>query len=311
MRKTSAGQKSVEQHYHKVFSHVTDSVGNVAVLQSYNRVSHETEALRNHVRSLLSAQNPVLDWWALASALHRLASTISMMVVLLIGALLVSRGELRIGDIVAFTGFATLLISRLDQISNFVNQIFDARVKLEDFYKLEDAAARTQEPAGLRELDHVTGHVRFEDVTFEFPNSGQGVADISFEVKAGQTVAIVGPTGAGKTTLINLLQRVHSPQHGRILIDGVDIGGVTKKSLRQSIATVFQDAGLFNRSIEENIRIGRAERGQQRGSRRRGSRRRARLHPGQERRLRHAGRRARQPAFGRRAPAHRASPALS
>ena len=258
MRKTSAGQKSVEQHYHKVFEHVTDSVGNVAVLQSYNRVSHETEALRDHVRSLLSAQNPVLDWWALASAMHRLASTISMMVVLLIGALLVSRGELRIGDIVAFTGFATLLISRLDQISNFVNQIFEARVKLEDFYRLEDDSAQAREPAGLRELEHVTGHVRFEDVTFEFPNSGQGVADISFEAKAGQTVAIVGPTGAGKTTLINLLQRVHAPQHGRILIDGVDIGGVTKKSLRQSIATVFQDSGLFNRSIEENIRIGRA-----------------------------------------------------
>jgi glucan exporter ATP-binding protein len=258
MRKTSAGQKSVERHYHKVFEHVTDSVGNVAVLQSYNRISLETEALRDHVRALLSAQNPVLDWWALASAMHRLASTISMMVVLLIGALLVSRGELRIGDIVAFTGFATLLISRLDQISNFVNQIFEARVKLEDFYKLEDDSVHAREPAGLQELDGVTGHVSFEDVSFEFPNSGQGVADISFEVEAGQTVAIVGPTGAGKTTLINLLQRVHSPQHGRILIDGVDIAGVTRKSLRQSIATVFQDSGLFNRSIEENIRIGRA-----------------------------------------------------
>lgn len=257
MHKTKDGQARVEGHYHEVFSHVTDSVNNVAVLQSYNRIGEETRKLQAHVRALIQAQYPVLDWWALASALHRLASTISMMVVLMIGAWLVSRGEMRIGNIVAFTGFASLLISRLDQISSFANQIFEARAKLETFYELEDSVAEREEAPGLRELENVTGHIRFEDVGFEFPNSGQGVENISFEVNAGQTIAIVGPTGAGKTTLINLLQCVHAPQKGRILIDGIDTRTVTRKSLRQSIATVFQDAGLFNRSIEENIRIGR------------------------------------------------------
>ncbi|MCF6109804.1 glucan ABC transporter ATP-binding protein/ permease [Mesorhizobium muleiense] len=259
MRRTREGQASVERHFHQVFAHVSDSVSNVAVLQSYNRIGHETDALKRYVKNLLDAQYPVLDWWALANALHRLSSTISMMVVLLIGSYLVMHGQLRIGDVIAFTGFATLLIARLDQMSAFANQISEARAKLEEFYRLEDSAADAAEPDGLRDLVNVTGHVRFENVNFEFANSGQGVNDVSFEVRAGQTVAIVGPTGAGKTTLINLLQRVFSPSSGRILIDGIDTRTVTRKSLRHSIATVFQDAGLLNRSIEDNIRVGRAE----------------------------------------------------
>jgi ATP-binding cassette subfamily B protein len=258
MRKTKEGQARVEQHYHRMFAHVTDSVSNVSVLQSYNRVGHETLALKQYASDLLDAQFPVLDWWALASAMHKLASTISMMVVLIIGAYLVSEGQIRIGDIIAFTGFAALMISRLDQVSQFVNQIFEARAKLEDFYRLEDASAERTEPENARDLRNVTGHIRFEGVSFAFRNSGQGVEDVSFEVAAGQTVAIVGPTGAGKTTLINLLQRVYDPTSGRILVDGVDTRTCTRKSLRHSIATVFQDAGLFNRTIEDNIRIGRS-----------------------------------------------------
>lgn len=259
MRKTKDGQASVEAHYHRVFAHVSDSVSNVSVLQSYNRIAEEKRALETYTRELLAAQFPVLDWWALAAALHRLASTISMMVVLLIGALLVVRGELRIGDIVAFTGFSTLMIGRLDQISAFANQIFEARAKLVDFYALEDAVSERSEPAGARDLGRVTGHVHFDNVGFSFPNHGRGVEDVSFEVHAGQTVAIVGPTGAGKTTLVNLLQRVYDPQQGRILIDGIDTRIVTRRSLRHSIATVFQDSGLFNRTIGDNIRIGRAD----------------------------------------------------
>jgi len=259
MRRTKSGQTAVERHYHTVFAHVSDSVSNVAVLQSYNRIGHETATLKRYVKDLLDAQNPVLDWWAIANALNRLSSTISMMIVLSIGAYLVTQGQLRVGDVVAFTGFAGMLIARLDQMSAFPTQISEARAKLEDFYRLEDSAADVAEPDGLKELSNVTGHVRFENVSFEFANSGHGIEDVSFEVQAGQTVAIVGPTGAGKTTLINLLQRVFTPSSGRILIDGIDTRTVTRKSLRHSIATVFQDAGLLNRSIEDNIRVGRAD----------------------------------------------------
>ncbi|HVK92672.1 MAG TPA: glucan ABC transporter ATP-binding protein/ permease [Mycoplana sp.] len=257
MNKTREGQASVENHYHTVFSHVSDAISNVSVVHSYNRIEAETKQLKQFAQQLINAQYPVLDWWALASALNRIASTISMMTILVIGTILVQRGELRVGDVIAFIGFAGLLIGRLDQMKAFATQIFEARAKLEDFFTLEDAVKDREEPAGAGELTDVRGKVEFRNISFDFANATQGVRDISFTAEAGQTVAIVGPTGAGKTTLVNLLQRVYDPQRGQILIDGVDISTVTRKSLRRSIATVFQDAGLLNRSISDNIRLGR------------------------------------------------------
>ncbi len=259
MTRTKEGQASVEDHYHTVFSHVSDSISNVSVVHSYNRIEAETRELKNFTQKLISAQLPVLDWWALASALNRMASTISMMAILVIGTYLVQKGELGVGDVIAFIGFANLLIGRLDQMKAFVTQIFEARAKLEDFFVLEDSVREREEPADAGELDHVRGEVEFRDVSFNFANSNEGLRDVNFIAKAGQTIAIVGPTGAGKTTLVNLLQRVHEPAGGKILVDGVDISTVTRKSLRRSIATVFQDAGLLNRSICDNIRLGRED----------------------------------------------------
>lgn len=257
MNRTRDGQAAVEEHYHQVFSHVSDTISNVPVLHSYNRIERETEALKEYTSRLLSAQFPVLDWWALASALNRIASTISMMAILILGSIFVKSGDLRVGEVIAFIGFANLLISRLDQIKGFANQIFEARAKLEEFYKLEDSVREREEAVEAGDLQKVAGKVEFRNVSFDFANTTQGIRDVSFTVEAGQTVAIVGPTGAGKTTLVNLLQRVYDPQQGEILIDGVNIATVTRKSLRTAIATVFQDSGLLNRSIGENIRIGR------------------------------------------------------
>ncbi|MBR0554083.1 glucan ABC transporter ATP-binding protein/ permease [Ciceribacter sp. L1K23] len=259
MVKTKEGQASVEGHYHTVFSHVSDSISNVSVLHSYNRVEAETRALKKYTDDLLAAQYPVLDWWAIASALNRVASTLSMLIILVIGTMLVQAGELKVGDVIAFTGFAGLLIGRLDQMRAFATQIFEARAKLEEFYRLEESVQEREEPAGVSELKEVMGAVEFQNVSFDFANTTQGVHDLSFSVGAGQTIAIVGPTGAGKTTLINLLQRVYDPHQGRILIDGIDISTVSRRSLRHAIATVFQDAGLLNRSIVENIRLGRED----------------------------------------------------
>ncbi|WP_337267848.1 glucan ABC transporter ATP-binding protein/ permease [Oryzifoliimicrobium ureilyticus] len=257
MSRTKEGQASVEKHYHTVFSHVSDSISNVSVLHSYNRIEAETKALKSYADRLLDAQYPVLDWWAFAGALNRMASTLAMMIILVIGTLMVQAGTLKIGDVIAFIGFANLLIARLDQMRQFATQIFEARSKLEDFYVLEDSVKDREEPAGTTDISDVEGNVEFRDVSFRFGNTEQGLHDISFKVEAGQTVAIVGPTGSGKTTLINLLQRVYDPHSGQILVDGHDTTKISRRSLRKYIATVFQDAGLLNRSISENIRLGR------------------------------------------------------
>jgi ATP-binding cassette subfamily B protein len=257
IQRTHGGQESVEQYHQDVFGRVGDVIGNVTVVQSYTRFLAETSALRALMSDLLRAQYPVLTWWAMLTVLTRTAATITMVAVFAIGAILAQRGEVTVGQIVAFVGFANLLISKLDLLSGFVGRIFLQAPTLANFFELLDTSGTTLEKPGAFALDNVQGRVQFDNATFHFPYTDQGVFNLTFEAEPGQTLALVGPTGSGKTTTLALLQRLRDPEEGKILVDGVDIRDVTLTSLRQSIAVVFQDAGLFNRSIEDNIRIGR------------------------------------------------------
>jgi ATP-binding cassette, subfamily B, beta-glucan exporter len=260
-RKTAKGQAAVEQYHINVAGRVGDVLGNVTVVQSYARLSAEMQAMRAVMGELLAAQYPVLTWWGLVTVLTRAAATVTVVVILSVGALLVARKEATAGDIVAFIWLANVMIGKLDLLSGFAVRIFQAAPTLRSYFDLVDATEEVREAPGARPLEQVTGEVRYESVTFRFKNSDQGVFDIDFYAPAGATTALVGPTGAGKTTTLALLQRLRSPQAGRILIDGQDIEEATLNSLRHHVAVVFQDAGLFNRSIAENIRIGRPDAG--------------------------------------------------
>ncbi len=257
IQRTQGGQENVEQYHQHVFGRVGDVIGNVTVVQSYTRLVDETAALRNLMADLLRAQYPVLTWWAMLNVVTRAAATITMVAVFAIGAILAQRGEVTVGQIVAFVGFANLLISKLDQLSSFVGRMFFQAPTIANFFDLLDTSGSTIEKPDAIALENVQGRVRFDAVTYRFPKSEQGVFNLNFEVQPGETIALVGPTGSGKTTTLALLQRIRDPQEGKILIEGVDIRDVTLTSLRQSIAVVFQDAGLFNRSIAENIKVGR------------------------------------------------------
>jgi ATP-binding cassette subfamily B protein len=258
-RRTSKDQAAVEQYHNNVYGRVGDVLGNVTVVQSYARFASEMQAMRTIMAELLMAQYPVLTWWGLLTVLTRTAATITVVAIYAVGALLVSQGKITVGEVVAFVGFSGLLIGKLDLLSGFAVRIFQYAPTLGSFFDLLDAADGVREKPDATPLTEVAGHVRYENVTFRFRNSEQGVFDISLDAAAGKTIALVGPTGAGKTTTLALLQRLRPLDEGRILIDEQDIADVTLTSLRHNMAVVFQDAGLFNRSIAENIRIGRPE----------------------------------------------------
>lgn len=257
IRRTSGGQAEVERHHVAVAGRVGDTLSNATVVQSYTRLKAESQELKALIERLLTAQYPVLNWWGVLTVLTRGASTITMVAVFAVGTWLLSRGEITVGEIVSFVGFATLLIGKLDVLSGFVTQVFMRAPTMKSFFALIDATSPIADAAGAKPLTIDRGTVQFDRVTYRYGDGEQGVFDLSFRVEAGQTVALVGPTGAGKTTTLALLQRLRDPDAGRILIDNQPIERVTLASLRQSMAVVFQDAGLFNRAIAENIRIGR------------------------------------------------------
>jgi ATP-binding cassette subfamily B protein len=201
----------------------------------------------------------VLTWWALLTILTRASATIVMVVIFAVGAVLVQRGQITVGEIVSFSGFAGLLIGRLDQLTGFFGRFFVQAPTVDAFFDLLATDPEVRDPPGAPALTGVAGRVEFKDVTFQFPGASQGVFDLGFTAEPGRTVALVGPTGSGKTTSLALLQRLRDPQSGQILIDGHDIRGVTLTSLRHAMAVVFQEAGLFNRSIRENLLVGRAD----------------------------------------------------
>ena len=257
--KTEAGQAEVEHHHQAVASRIGDVIANVAVIQAYTRARAEGADLRHMTGRLLGAQYPVLSWWAAMMGMTRGASTAAMVALFAVGALLLEAGRITVGEIVTFIGLAGLLIGRLDQLSGSLARVFVQSPTIQALFDLMDAEPGLKDGPDAEVLDHVRGEVVFERVSHWFLDTHMGVFDIDMQVPAGSVVALVGASGAGKTTLMSLLQRQREADVGRITIDGKDIRRITLTSLRRTIAVVFQDAGLFNRSIADNLRLARPD----------------------------------------------------
>ncbi len=214
---------------------------------------------KNVVASLLGAQMPVLSWWAICAVLTRASTTLTVLSIFVVGIWLNIHGLTSVGEIVTFTSFAGLLIIRLEQTVGFANRLFLDAPRLREFLEVADTVPAVRDRADAIDPGRVRGLVEFADVSFSYDGKRTAVADLKFTALPGETVALVGPTGAGKSTALALLHRVFDPQSGSVKIDGMDIRGIKLSALRRNIGVVFQEVLLFNRSIAENLRVGKPD----------------------------------------------------
>ncbi len=259
LRKTETLQGSVERYHSNLAEHASDALGNVPVIQSFTRIEAESRSLRTIIHQLLQAQNPVLSWWALASVASRASATITVTAIFLLGTWLHLHGLASIGEIVTFMSMATMLIGRLEQAVSFINQLFMQAPKLMEFFEILDTAPAVHDRPSAKTVERFEGEVVFDNVSFSYDGKRSAVQDVSFAIRPGETVALVGATGSGKSTTLGLLHRAFDPQSGCIRVDGDDIRDLTLASLRRNIGVVFQEPMLFARTIRENLQVGRPE----------------------------------------------------
>lgn len=259
VRRTFGMQMEVEEHYSELSARASDALGNVALVQSFVRVESEVKGLRSVADQLLAAQMPVLSWWALVTVITRASTTITVLAIFTLGIALHDQGLTSVGEIVMFVSFATLLIQKLEQVVSFINNVFMEAPRLREFFNVLDAVPAVHDRPDAIDAGPLSGLVEFNDVTFSYDGKRPAIEDLSFTALPGQTIALVGATGAGKSTAIALLHRAFDPQSGFIRIDGMDVRGVTLTSLRRNIGVVFQEALLFNRSIAENLLVGKPD----------------------------------------------------
>ena len=259
LRQTESLQQGVESYHSDLAERASDALGNIALIQSFTRVDAEVHGIKDVANRVLAAQIPVLSWWAMVSVATRAATTITILAIFLVGTWLHIQGLVTIGEIVTFVNIAGMFVGKLEQAVGFANRLVLDAPRLVEFFDVLDAAPTVRDRPGAIDLGRARGLVEFENVSLSYDGKRAAVSALTFKVEPGETIAIVGETGAGKSTALSLLHRSFDPQTGTIKVDGHDIRDLTLVSLRRNIGVVFQEALLFSRSIEENLRIGKAD----------------------------------------------------
>ncbi|MBQ3384728.1 MAG: ABC transporter ATP-binding protein [Erysipelotrichaceae bacterium] len=236
-----------------------DNLSGTHEIQAFGREEYETGRVNEknfeHVRAMLQA----LKVSAVFHPSVEFISSIGTVLVVAFGGYLAYAEGLQVEDIVAFLLYLSLFYQPITGLANLVENMQQSLSGAERVITILDAPNQIEDRPGAVDLTDVKGEITFEHVCFSYVEGIPVLNDVSFTCKPGEMLALVGPTGVGKTTITELLSRFYEPDSGRILIDGHDIQNITVKSLRQNISTVLQDTFLFNGTIAENISYARPE----------------------------------------------------
>ncbi len=175
------------------------------------------------------------------------------------GLLVIGPANISLGTIVAMGGYASRFWQPIMNLSNLFNNFVNGISYLERIFETMDEPVKVKDKENASEMPEIKGDVKFDKVCFSYDESAEILHDLSFDIKAGESVALVGPTGAGKTTIVNLISRFYDTTGGRVLIDGHDISEVTLKSLRSQMGIMLQDSVIFSGTVEDNIRYGKLD----------------------------------------------------
>ncbi|HMN59856.1 MAG TPA: ABC transporter ATP-binding protein [Anaerolinea sp.] len=258
-RYTRKGFRELQKHLGGMNNVMEESISGQKVVKAFRRNQSVIEAFRVQNDAVYHASVYANTYAFMLMPLTNVLGNFFVIVLAGLGGWLALQGLVSVGMIATFINYGQNFIQPLRQLSNMYNSIQAALAGSERVFEIIDTPPEIVDPAGERPLESVRGHVRFEHVDFGYTSGVPIIKDLDLEAKAGQTVALVGPTGAGKTTVINLLTRFYEIQHGRITVDERDIREIPKADLRRSLGLVLQDTFLFADTVMENIRYGRLE----------------------------------------------------
>ncbi|WP_107420752.1 ABC transporter ATP-binding protein [Streptomyces antimycoticus] len=240
----------------KLNAHIEEMYTGHSLVKVFGREKESAELFREQNDKLYAAGFRAQSISGLIQPSMMFIGNLNYVLVAVVGGLRVASGALSIGDVQAFVQYSRQFSQPLTQVASMANMVQSGVASAERVFELLDAPEQSAEPVDARRPEAVRGQVAFEDVSFRYQPDTPLIDGLSLSVRPGQTVAIVGPTGAGKTTLVNLLMRFYEVSGGRITLDGVDIAEMSREELRSHIGMVLQDTWLFGGTIAENIAYG-------------------------------------------------------